>query len=103
MPTTPNAGRTWHAAFRLSTLHPLAALVSPVVLVHQDHIHKHPVMACGLQPGHSEGQEREHSPVGNREVPGSISWSSVSVTCVSSCSQPPPVLKSQLTRVPEGS
>lgn len=104
MPTTPEAC-TWHAAFCLSTLHPLAALVPPVVLVHQDHIHKHPVMACGLQPGHGEGQEWEHSPVGNREVPGTISQGSVAVTCVhvSSCSQPSLVLKSQLTSVSEGS
>lgn len=68
MPTTPKAGRTWHTAFGLPTLHPLATLVPPVVLVHQDYIHEHPVMACGLQPGHSEGQEWEHSPGGTEKV-----------------------------------
>lgn len=97
MPTTPKASRTWHAAFRLSTLYPLATLVPPVVLVHQDHIHKHPVMACGLQPGHSEGQEGEHSPVGNREVPGSRQpelsgshlWACVKLQPASTCPQDP--------------
>lgn len=54
VPTAPKGAHTWHAALGLSTLHPLAALIPPVVLVHQDHVHEHPVMAGGLQPSHSK-------------------------------------------------
>lgn len=95
MPTARKGGRTWHAAFCLSTLHPLATLVPPMVLVYQDHIHKHPVMACGLQSSHSEREEWEHSPAKNREAAGSIR-AVVSHLCArrvlqlaSTCSQEP--------------
>lgn len=55
-------GCTWHVALGFAALHPLAALVAPVVLVHQHHIHADAVVRHGVEPREAEAEEWEHAP-----------------------------------------
>lgn len=53
---------TWHVALCFATLDPFATLISPVVLVGQDHIHVHVIVDWWIQTTDVEAQEREHPP-----------------------------------------
>lgn len=54
---------TWHVAFCLSTLDPFASLVSPVMLVSENHVHIYVIMSRGIQRADVKAEEREHPPV----------------------------------------
>lgn len=60
--TATRSPHTWHVALCFATLDPLAALISPVVLVSQDHIHVHVIVDGRIQTADVEAQEWEHPP-----------------------------------------
>lgn len=53
---------TWHVAFCFATLDPFSSLVSPVVLVRQNHVHEDVVVRRRVQNTDVEAQEGEHPP-----------------------------------------
>ena len=53
---------TWHVTLRLPTLDPLAALVPPVVLISQNHVHVDVIVDGRVQNADVEAQEGEHPP-----------------------------------------
>lgn len=53
---------TWHVTLCLPALDPLAALVPPVVLVSQNHVHVDVVVGRRIQNTDVEAQEGEHPP-----------------------------------------
>lgn len=53
---------TWHGALGLATLHPLATLVPPVVLVGEHHVHIDVVVRRGVQQTYVKAEERKHPP-----------------------------------------
>lgn len=60
----PNTERlfTWHVSLCFTTLDPLAALVPPVVLVGQNHVHVDVVVDRRVQNADVEAEEGEHPP-----------------------------------------
>lgn len=53
---------TWHVSLCFPTLDPLAALVPPVVLVSQNHVHVDVVVDRRIQDADVEAEEGEHPP-----------------------------------------
>lgn len=56
------SSHTWHVALCFATLDPFATLISPVVLVGQDHIHIHVIVDGRIQAADVEAQEWKHPP-----------------------------------------
>lgn len=53
---------TWHVALCFPTLDPLAALVPPVVLIGQNHVHVDVIVGGRFQDADVEAQKWEHPP-----------------------------------------